>query len=160
MSSRRAFLTALAILALGGCASLPHRDPLQVTIAGVQSLPGEGMELRLLLKLRIQNPNGDPIDYDGAYVELEVQDRTFASGVSSEAGVVPAFGETVISVPVTVSVMRMVRQVMGVLDGRPVDRITYRMSGKLSGGLFDTVRFNSSGEFKLPTPEPAATHSN
>lgn len=160
MPSRRVVIAALAALAVGGCASMPQRDPLQVTIAGVQSLPGEGMELRLLLKLRVQNPNGDPIEYSGCYVELEVQDRTFATGVLGEPGVVPAFGESVIAVPVTVSVMRMVRQVMGVLDGQPVDRITYRMSGKLSGGMFSTVRFSSSGEFDLPASEPvtATTH--
>jgi LEA14-like dessication related protein len=151
---------ALAMLSLAACASLAPRDPVQVTIAGVQSLPGEGMELRLLLKLRVQNPNDDPIEYTGTYVELEVLDRTFATGVSSEQGVVPAFGETVIAVPVTVSVLRMVRQVMGVLDGKPVDRITYEMNGKLSGGAFSTVRFSSRGELELPTSEPATTIAN
>jgi LEA14-like dessication related protein len=160
MPTRRKVVAALAMLAIGGCASLPRRDPLQVTIAGVESLPGEGMELRLLLKLRVQNPNSDPIEFTGCYVELEVQGRTFATGVLGEPGVVPAFGEAVIAVPVTVSVMRMVRQVMGVLDGEPVDRITYRMSGKLSGGPFDTVRFSSSGEFELPGSEPATTITN
>jgi LEA14-like dessication related protein len=154
MPSRRLFLAALATLGLAACAGLPQRDPLQVTMAGVQSLPGEGMELRLLLKLRVQNPNDAPIEYTGAYVELEVQGRTFATGVSGEPGTVPAFGEAVIAVPVTVSVLRMVRQVMGVLDGKPVDRITYEMSGKLSGGAFNTVRFSSKGELELPTSEP------
>jgi LEA14-like dessication related protein len=155
MPSRRTVLGAIAAIAIAGCASMPQRDPLQVTIAGVQSLPGEGMELRLLLKLRVQNPNSEPIEYTGCYVELEVQDRTFATGVIGEPGVVPAFGESVIAVPVTVSVLRMVRQLMGVLDGQPVDRITYRMSGKLDGGMFNTVRFSSSGEFELPASESA-----
>jgi len=44
--------------------------------------------------------------------------------------------------------------VMGVLDGEPVDRITYEMRGKLNGGAFNTVRFSSRGEFELPTSEP------
>jgi len=154
MPTRRLFIATIAALALGGCASLPQRDPLQVTVAGVQSLPGEGMELRLLFKLRVQNPNDDPIEVTGSYVELEVQGRTFATGVSSESGVVPAFGEAVIAVPLTVSVLRMVRQVMGVLDGEPVDRITYEMRGKLNGGACNTVRFSSRGEFELPTSEP------
>jgi LEA14-like dessication related protein len=157
MPSRRTVLGAIAAIAIAGCASMPQRDPLQVTIAGVQSLPGEGMELRLLLKLRVQNPNSEPIEYSGCYVELEVQDRTFATGVIGEPGVVPAFGESVIAVPVTVSVLRMVRQLMGVLDGQPVDRITYRMSGKLDGGMFNTVRFSSSGEFELPASESASS---
>jgi hypothetical protein len=57
-------------------------------------------------------------------------------------------------VPVTVSVLRMVRQVMGVLDGQPVDKIRYEMSGKLSGGAFNTHRFGASGEFELPKSAP------
>lgn len=155
MTSRRTFLTAVALVALGGCASLPHQDPIQVTVAGIESLPGEGMEVRMLVKLRVQNPNQAPIDYTGTYVKLDVLERTFATGVSSEAGSVPGFGEAVIAVPVTVSVLRMVRQVVGILDGQPVERITYAMSGKLNGGLFGTRRFSANGDFELPKAEPA-----
>jgi LEA14-like dessication related protein len=150
-------MIALTAMLLGACASLPNQDPLQVTVAGIESLPGEGMELRMLVKLRVQNPNQSPIDFSGVYVELDVQGKTFATGVSSESGTVPAFGEAVVAVPVTVSVLRMVRQVVGVLDGQPVDKIRYEMSGKLSGGVFNTHRFGTSGEFELPrsAPEPA-----
>ena len=155
---RRALMIALTALLLGACASLPNQDPLQVTVAGIESLPGEGLELRMLVQLRVQNPNQAPIDFSGVYVELDVQGKTFATGVSSESGTVPAFGEAVVAVPVTVSVLRMVRQVVGVLDGQPVDKIRYEMSGKLSGGVFNTHRFGTSGEFELPrsAPEPAS----
>jgi LEA14-like dessication related protein len=155
MTNRRSFLLAVAALAMSGCASMPHKDPLQVTVAGVEGLPGEGMEIRMLVKLRVQNPNQAPIDFSGVYVELDVQDKTFATGVSDEHGTVPGFGETMVTVPVTVSALRMVRQVMGVIDGQPVDQVRYRMSGKLSGGAFSAHRFESKGEFELPKPEPA-----
>ncbi len=154
MTNRRLFLLAVAALAMTACASMPHTDPLQVTVAGVEGLPGEGMEIRMLVRLRVQNPNETPIEFSGVYVELEVQDKTFASGVSDESGIVPGFGEAVVSVPVTVSVLRMVRQVVGILDGQPVDQVRYRMSGKLNGGVFNTHRFESSGEFELPKSEP------
>jgi LEA14-like dessication related protein len=156
MTSRRLFLSCVAAIALTGCASMPHSDPLQVTVAGVEGLPGEGMEFRMLVKLRVQNPNEAPIEFTGVYVQLDVLDKTFATGVSDESGAVPGFGETVISVPVTVSALRMVRQVVGMLDGQPVDQIRYEMSGKLNGGLFNTHRFESKGEFVLPKPGPTA----
>ena len=155
MTHRRFFLLAAAALAMSGCASMPQTDPLQVTMAGVEGLPGEGMEMRMLVKLRVQNPNEAPIDYTGVYVKLDVLDKTFATGVSDERGTLPGFGETIVAVPITVSALRMVRQVMGLLDGQPVDRIHYRMSGKLNGGVFNTHRFESKGEFELPKPEPA-----
>lgn len=149
LTAARALATSLALAA---CTGLAPRDPLQVTVAGVEALPGEGLELRLLLKLRVQNPNDAPIDYNGVSVNLEVQGRTFATGVSDASGTVPRFGEAVIGVPVTVSALRMARQVMGIMDGEPVDKIRYDMSGKLNGAGFGYVRFRSQGEFTLPGP--------
>jgi len=148
----------LATVLLSACASMPSRDPLQVTVAGVESIPGEGMELRLLVKLRVQNPNDTPLDFDGVSLNLDVMGRDFASGVSDQAGTVPRFGEAVIAVPVTVSLMRMARQVLGMLDGKPVDKVTYEMSGKLHGAsMFGTQRFTSKGEFELPQHAPAGS---
>jgi LEA14-like dessication related protein len=158
MTSRRAFVLSAAMLVVAGCASTPHKDPLQVTVAGMEGLPGEGMEVRMLVKLRVQNPNAGEIAFSGAYLKFEVQDRTFATGVSDQAGVIPGFGEAVVAVPVTVSVLRMVRQVAGMLDGQPVDKISYEMSGKLGGGVFSTERFSARGEFSLSQLQsPAAS---
>ena len=119
-------------------------------------MQGEGLELRMLVTLRVLNPNDDPIDYNGAYIKLDVQDRTFATGASDLSGSVPRFGESLISVPVTVSVLRMARQVMGILDGRPADQIRYSMTGKLSRSSYGSVRFRSEGEFTLKPQLPIA----
>ncbi|MEO8225074.1 MAG: LEA type 2 family protein [Gammaproteobacteria bacterium] len=151
----RLLAPALSTLLLCACASLPSGDPLQVTVGGVESLPGEGLELRLLVKLRVQNPNDEPLAYDGIYVRLDVQGKVFATGVSAARGTVPRFSEAVIPVPVTVSVLRMVRQVMGVVDGQPVDRIRYELRGKLNAAGFRTARFQSEGDLTLPAPVPA-----
>ena len=144
--------TALIALGLGACAGMPKSDPPQVTVAGVESMPGEGLELRMMLSLRVQNPNDAPIDYDGVYVKLEVQDKTFATGVSDARGTIPRFGESVIPVPVTVSMMNVVRQVLGAVDSTsPVpEKIRFSLEGKLNGAGFSTVRFRSHGELKLP----------
>ncbi len=80
----------------------------------------------------MQNPNSARRSvYDGAYVKVEVQDKTFATGVSDAGGTLPGFSEAVVEVPVTVSMLRMVRQVIGLKDGAPADPIRYSMSGKL-----------------------------
>ena len=145
------WLTVAAAM-LSACASMPSKDPLQVSVAGIEPLAGEGMELRLLVKLRIQNPNDAPLEFNGVALNLEVMGRDFASGVSDHAGTVPRFGEAVVAVPVTVSLMRMARQVVGMLDGTLVHKVSYSLSGKLHGvNMFDTQRFTSQGEFELPT---------
>ena len=149
---RLAFATLLlaALLVSTGCATLPDEDPLEVTVAGVESLEGEGMELRMNVKLRVQNPNDAPLDYDGASLKLEVQGRTFATGVSDAAGTVPRFGESVIEVPVTASMLRVVRNVVGMMQDEPPEQVRYRMTGKLSMTGFGLKRFTAEGEFKLP----------
>jgi hypothetical protein len=60
MSGRHLAL-AMTLLCIGGCTTLPGRDPLQVTVAGIEPLQGEGLELRMLTKLRVQNPNESPV---------------------------------------------------------------------------------------------------
>ena len=145
-------LSAAALAAIGGCASMKARDPLQVTVAGVEPIPGEGMELRMLVKLRVQNPNDTPVDYNGVALAMEVQGRTFATGVSDATGSVPRFGETVIEVPVTASAYRMAQQALGLMGGGGMPgKISYEMTGKLNGSGFGTVRFQNKGDFELPT---------
>jgi LEA14-like dessication related protein len=131
------------------CAGMLGREPLQVTVNGVEPLPAQGMELRLLMKLRVQNPNDAPIEYDGVTVNLDVQGKTFATGLSDAQGSVPRFGEAVIEVPVTVSAMGMLRQMADVLSGQPVDKIRYEMTGKLHGAGLQTHGFVSEGEMSL-----------
>jgi LEA14-like dessication related protein len=157
-------LVALMVLAVAmgstaGCASLQSRDPLNVTVAGIEPLQGQGMELRLLVKLRVQNPNDSPVDYDGVAVEMNVQGKTFATGVSDARGSVPRFGESVIEVPVTASAFRMARQAFGMMKGggAGMSRINYELKGKLSGSAFNTVRFENKGDFELPTAESGGT---
>ena len=152
---QRSLLLAFAALTLCGCAMLSQRDPMQVTVAGIEPLKGEGFELRLMVKLRVQNPNDSPLDYDGVYVKVDVQDRTFATGVSDERGSVPRFGEAIVNVPLTISMFRIGRQIMGMRDGESVEQIRYSMSGKLHGSTFGSQRFESKGEFNLNSPKPA-----
>jgi LEA14-like dessication related protein len=142
-------LVVLIAMFLSACASITRHDPVQVYVVGIEPLQGEGLELRMLVKLRVQNPNDAPIQYDGVYVDLDVQNRRFASGVSDAAGEVPRFGETVLSVPVSVSAFRLVRSAMGVF-GEPTEKIEYELSGKLAGPVLKTVRFNAKGEMSLP----------
>ena len=153
---RRSFLPILAVAAvlnLGACAVLPGREPVQVTVAGIESMPGEGLEMRMMVKLLVQNPNDAPLEYDGVYVKVEVQDRTFATGVSDERGSVPRFGESVINVPVTVSTLRVAFHALGLaLDGNPTEKVTYKLSGKLDGPVFGSTSFKADGEFSLTKP--------
>ena len=147
----RQLLLWFTVLLLAGCASLGGPDPLRVTLAGVESLPGQGMEVRMAVKLRLQNPNETPVQFNGAAVSLEVRGMDFASGVSDASGTVPRFGETVITVPVTVSAFAVLRQVLSLAGGNSTPTLDFVARGKLADGSLGGSRFESRGSFELPT---------
>ena len=149
---RRHLLHAVSLLPLAwlaGCAAMPGREPVKVSLASLEPLPGQGLELRLAVKLRLLNPNDAPIDYDGVFVELSVRGSEFASGASGERGTVPRFGESILTIPVTVTAVAVVRQLLGLATGDR-SRVDYRLRGRLSGGLLGTVSFREEGEVDLP----------
>jgi hypothetical protein len=161
MTSKNGFrlvVLAFVTIALGACASLQRREPLQVTVAGIEPMQGQGMELRMLVKLRVQNPNDVPVDYNGVSVKIDVQENTFATGVSDESGSVPRFGESIVSVPVTASAMRMVRGALGMMGGKGppgTGKVSYSLTGKLHGSALNSMSFETKGELELPTgPAP------
>lgn len=146
---RRSLLLMPVCASLAACAAMPGMDPLKVTLAGVEPLPGEGMEARFLVKLRVVNPNDASIDFDGLAVELFVRGMSLGNGVSDAKGAIPRFGETVLSVPVTVSAIAMLRQAMSFAAGDR-GKVTFAVNGKLGGVGFGGVRFSTQGEFDLP----------
>jgi len=154
----RSFLSFAAVIAvsiLGGCAGLSGREPVQVSVAGIETLPGEGLEMRMMVKLRVQNPSETPVDFDGVFVKLDVLEKTFATGVSDEKGSIPRFGESVIGVPVTVSTLRVGLTTLGFLLGdKPAEKVRYKLSGKLAGPSFGSTSFQADGELALPTAAP------
>ena len=145
----RALALSIAMSGLAACANLPQREPVQVYVVGIEPLPGQGLELRMMVKLRVQNPNDAPIAYDGVSIAMDVEGRTFASGVSDAAGSVPRFGESVLNVPVSISALRVARGAAGILSSNP-EKLDYELKGKLAGPLFKSIRFTSKGEVALP----------
>lgn len=149
-SDRLRLVAALLVSGLCSCMTLaPNSDPLNVSVAGVEPLEGEGLELRLAVKVRIQNPNDAPVEYDGVALTLDVNGKKFGTGVSSETGTVPRYGDTVVTIPITVGAFNIARQVLGLVNGGSKS-VSYAVRGKLEGGLFGTKRFEDKGSFELP----------
>ena len=145
-------LQVLFVLALSACATMPGTDPVQVNVVDIESMEGEGMEFRMLVKLRIQNPNDSPIEYDGVYLKVDVLDRTLATGVSDQRGAVPRFGETILAVPMTVSALRVALGALEVIGGgRSIEKVNYRLEGKLDGVGWGSKKFQHTGQLAIPS---------
>lgn len=150
----RSLLLCLLAVVSTACTTLPPHDPLRIDLVGLEPLPGQGLEVRFAVKLRVQNPNDDAIEFDGVALELEVNDQPLASGVSDQRGRVPRFGETLISVPVSISAFSAMRQAWAAAGYKPGQGLPYVLHGKLAGGLFGTSYFTDAGTLEWPEPAP------
>ncbi|WP_345814080.1 LEA type 2 family protein [Paraburkholderia sp. PREW-6R] len=144
-------LVAFFMFALSGCAGLFGGDPLRVNVAGIEPAVSQGMEMRFNVKLRVQNPNESAVDFDGVSVDVEVNGKPFASGVSNQSGSVPRYGETLVTVPLTVPAFAAVRQAFAFADAAQSGQIPYLLRGKLAAGLTGTTRFVDQGTLNLPS---------
>lgn len=152
--SLRLFCALLCLIFwLGGCAGL-SQDPLRVSVAGIEPLQGEGMEMRFNVKLRVQNPNDAPVDFSGVSLQLDLNGQSFASGVSDQSGVVPRFGEAVIIVPLTVPAFAAVRQAFAFAGSAQSGSFPYEVRGRLAGGIGGGTRFVDHGKLSLPAGGP------
>ena len=141
----------LAVVTLGGCAGWFGHDPLRVSVAGIEPLDSQGMEMRFNVKLRIQNPNEDALNFDGVSVDLQLNGKGFASGVSDQHGTVPRYGETVVSVPLTVPAFAVLHQAFSLAGSdTPPGQYPYILRGRLAGGLTGGTRFLDQGVLSLP----------
>ena len=150
MRSVHAVILSLLLLSLSACALFPNRDPLNINVVGLEPLQSQDMEVRFAVKIRVQNPNENPVDYNGVALDLEVNGQPLASGVSDQSGSIARFSETVLTVPVSVSAFSVLRQTLGLSQTQSLNNLPYVLRGKLAGGLFGTMRFVDTGKLSLP----------
>lgn len=145
----------LLVFGLNACALFQARDPLNISVIGIEPLPGQELELRMAVKIRVQNPNEAPVDFNGIALNLAVNDQPLASGVSDQHGHIGRYGETVITVPVTITAFAFLRQAYGLSRLESLQGLPYVVRGKLADGLLGTVRFTDKGTLDLPQAGPA-----
>ncbi|MES9959687.1 MAG: LEA type 2 family protein [Sedimenticola sp.] len=156
-------LSWLMLALLSGCAGLAQsQDSPRVTLTGIKMINMEIFEQRYGLTLRIQNPNPEPLQIDGMSFKVEINDRSFASGVSDKRVTVEGFGEAVLEVEVSSSLFDIVEQLRA-LEKREGDSLTYRIHGKIhqAGSPF-ALPFERKGVIGGPsteTPGNGSVHS-
>lgn len=148
---RRLFIALMPLALLAACAT-PGRTPLRVNVASVERIEGAAMELRFNARLRVQNANDGPVEFNGASAELQLNGKVIGTGVSDGRGFVPRFGEAFVNVPITVSALGDVRQAVG-LYGAPDRKLDTVLKGRLAGSNFDDLSFEWRGELAMPLPK-------
>lgn len=154
LSAAGAALPAIALTA--GCALLPWSAAApSAHLLGLEHVAGEPLERRLVVRLRVQNPNPKPVEFKGLALTLDLNNRAVAAGVLSATGTLPAHGETLLNVPVTVSASAEVLQMLGFMDRLPRGDVPYLVKGRFTGGMVERVlgteaSFEATGSVRLP----------
>lgn len=122
----------LIVLAISGCAGFGEIDtPPRVNLVDMRPADMTLFEQRYLVTLRVQNPNDAPLEVTGMDYAIDINDQKFADGVSDERFTVPPYGESLVEVALTSSLLRLIDQFRK-LDQRGGLVLDYRISGRMS----------------------------
>jgi LEA14-like dessication related protein len=142
----RRLLVLVLGLALSSCVSA---DRPSVTLASVTLAGLSLFEQRFVTTLRVQNPSNVELALEGVSVEVELNGKTFARGVSPTPMVVRAYGQDLLrveTISTTPDIVRQFRSLAGLGDLK----IHYRLKGQLQPrGRPDTVPFHDKGVISL-----------
>jgi len=128
-------LGGLLVAALG-CASLEPPEPLGVNLVDLEVQEITLFEATLVAKIRVSNPNPDPLQFSGGSLKLLLDDRKIGTAMASQAFAVPGFSSTVIDMTVHVNTASAITRIPALLEQ---DSVSYGVRGALySQGSFGT----------------------
>ena len=135
---------------LGGCATLTQElDPPKVNLQSFRSLPSEGSAPRFEIKLRIMNPNAQPLDIAGISYSVELFDKELVTGVANDIAPIEGYGEGVVTLEAGLQLFEMLR-LLASLGENTTQPLVYRFSAKIDfNGFMPTQRIEDSGEITL-----------
>lgn len=152
----RCFFVVLKLVScialVAGCASTTEfANPPRVTLADLRLAEMTLMEQRYAATLRVQNPNDARLNVSGMEYTIYVNERKFADGVRSENFSVPGYGETLIEVNLTSTVLRVFEQFKNLSESQSKE-FRYRIAGSLRlVGLAGSIPFSHQDVLDLST---------
>ena len=128
--SRRLVLLAL-VAVLAACAGLTGQiEKPRITVTSLRVLPAEGVEQRVEVGLRLLNPNDFDLDAKGLVISLGINDVPLLTGATADVPRVPAYGEALAQVTLSVNLMSGLRLVTRLMQ-HPDSPLQYRLEARL-----------------------------
>jgi LEA14-like dessication related protein len=112
---------ALTVVTLAGCSSMGSLEPPAVTLAGVEPTEVTMFETTVQVKLRVSNPNPEPLTLEGASFKLRLEGQKIGQGLSSETVVIDRLDSTLLDVTFHVNNAVALLQLKEILDQEAVD---------------------------------------
>ena len=120
---KQAGIAVLVIVALTltGCTSMGSLEPPAVTLAGVELTEVTMFETTVQVKLRISNPNPEPMTLEGASFKLRLEGYKIGQGLSSEIVTIDRLDTAILNVTFHVNNAVALLQLKGILEQEAVD---------------------------------------
>lgn len=151
-AARLGLMAVAGVALLAACASLlPRLQTPRLSLVGVQVQDASVFEQRLIVRLRVQNPNDMVLPVRGITVNFALEGEEFAQGVSSRDFDVPALGQAEFDMLVTANAATALLRVLSQGHGKAGSGLHYRIRGdlKTSLGLLRSVPFDETGTIPL-----------
>jgi len=137
------------ILLLSGCATALKWEAPKLSVASMKLQSADIFSQRLLVHMRVSNPNDRELPIKGITYRIEVNDAELAQGLTDTPFVVPAMGEAEFDVQVTANLATALSQFLSRRGSS--DTVDYRLVGSvsLSSGILRHIPFDERGSVKL-----------
>ena len=138
------------LLMLSACATLTSDvDPPKVTMESFRSIASESGTPRFEIKLRVTNPNKQPLDVAGIGYSVKIQGKELVSGVTNDVPLVEAYSEEMVTLEASLQLFQLLRLVTSLATVES-DALAYRFSAKIDfKGFTPTQRIEETGTISL-----------
>lgn len=140
----RIFLISMLAL-LGACASMSGLEKPRVSLADLQLKDANLFAQTFRVGLRVDNPNPFGVKLNAAEVNIDLDGRHFARGLSNQGIDLPGYGSSLVMVDVNTSMLGLAQQLLNLPTRQ---RLPYEISGTLhlSRGAGLAIPFRQKGE--------------
>lgn len=151
--ARRRILARLACLSLfpffAGCAVLPKLEAPKLSVVSLKMQGGDIFSQRVLVRMRVFNPNARELPIEGLTYTIEVNDAELGNGGTAAPFTVPAMGEAEFDMQITANLAGALAKLLSRRNSS--ESLDYRLRGNvnLSSGFLRRIPFDERGSVKL-----------
>ncbi|HEU5135968.1 MAG TPA: LEA type 2 family protein [Steroidobacteraceae bacterium] len=143
-------LAALLLLPLfAGCAALPKLEAPKLSVVSLKMQGGDIFSQRVLVRMRVLNPNSRELPIEGLAYTIEVNDTELGNGSTAAPFTVPAMGEAEFDMQITANLAGALAKILSRRNSS--ESLDYRLRGNvnLSSGFLRRIPFDERGSVKL-----------
>ena len=131
------YVLAGVALTLAGCAALqPKLETPTVAVNSVKVLPGQGLNMRFLIGLHVQNPNAIPLPIHGVNYTVALSGQQVVSGNSQNQPTIPAHGEQDVEIEAVADQMNGLSLANALLSNPLQQEVPYAVKASVDVGAF------------------------